>query len=68
MTTTDLASKTLEMLDLQKKFFETKNYSLLQQSKRLEKQVREACEAIVNKTSGMSDLFNTTKTEGNGDS
>lgn len=68
MTTTDLAKDVLELLDVQQQFFKTKDYKTLQHSKRLEKKIKEACEAIVNKTSGMGDLFNTTKTESNGGS
>jgi hypothetical protein len=65
MTTTDLAKDVLELLDTQQQFFKTKDYKTLQLSIRLEKKLRGKCNAIVAKTSGMADLFDTPNTSAN---
>ena len=57
MTTTELATLVAEMLHAQKDYFRTRSSSALEESKRLERRVDEACRAILD---GQKKLFGMT--------
>lgn len=56
MTATELAKLVAKMRHAQKEYFRTRSTSALEESKRLERQVDEACQAILD---GQKQMFPT---------